>query len=93
MMVKELIEILSGYPPDSLVLVDGYEAGLDDIFKRNIYTTKTRHREDYPDDMECGEIYGRYIDSWEIKYESNNAGKGEFFEVLLISRQPERDDL
>lgn len=42
MKIKELKEILSTYPDDMAVLVDGYEGGLQNVSPNAIFKTKIK---------------------------------------------------
>ena len=74
MTVGELIGVLSELDKDTVVLVDGYEDGYDDI--SSIDDVKVFEKNTY------ASWEGKYGD---IRYSRNNAGLSEF-KAVLISR-------
>lgn len=67
MTVAQLIDALKMFDPDDIVLVDGYEGGLCDVEKSNVYKAKfnkninTGHWDGPHNEDENGEFYGVVI--------------------------------
>lgn len=76
MTVAELIAHLKNYPPDSVVLVDGYEEDLDMPTTKEIYTLKVKEK-DFSDKWS-----GKYWESDKLDRDNPNP---EFL-ATIISR-------
>jgi hypothetical protein len=75
MQIKKLIEILQKYPPETRVMVDGYEGGFDEIEERRIKKITVQKLDKHE---ECeGEF-----EEQEIAKNDNPA-----FEAIILSRK------
>lgn len=61
--VEGLIEVLAKFPPDSRVVVDGYEDGFEQIDTNSLSTINLRHKPDHAD--------------WEGEYEATSRIPGD----------------
>lgn len=75
MQIKKLIEILQKYPPETQVMVDGYEGGFDEIEERRIKKI-TVQKLDKHEECEGG------FEEQEIAKNTNPA-----FEAIILSRK------
>ena len=75
--VRDLMRILSGYPADLRVVVEGYEGGIDDL---------------EPSDIRQLEIVlDKNTDWWNGRHEATSQGESGTVQALLLGR-PHRDD-
>lgn len=75
MEIKKLIEILQKYPPQTKVMVDGYEGGYDEIEEKNIKKVTVQKLDNYAN-------YQGEFEDLEIAKNQNPA-----FEALILGRK------
>ncbi len=72
MTVQQLIQLLEKYPPDTRVMVNGYETGFDDISAERVSIVKVR--------LNAG------TERWEGKHEDAPSDDNEAIDALVIRR-------
>ena len=72
--VNDLIEVLAKYPPDMRVVVNGYEAGFDNLHVSSLQTISIRTKPDH------AEWEGENEEAW------LNPGANEFSAVCLARK-------
>jgi len=74
--VRELVAFLKFCDPNAVVLVDGYEGGMEYLRKGQIEYLKFREDEDIPGDC-SGNL--KEIGAWDSDYDRDNAFMGIVF--------------